>query len=55
MQRENFCIMIAVYEEGKGQLGFIYDVMRDELFGVDQKLGKSSLIKKKFQPLKISR
>lgn len=55
MQRENFCIMIAVYEEGKGQLGFIYDVMRDELFGVDQKLGKSSLIKKKFQHLKISR
>lgn len=33
MQQENFCIMIAVYEEGVGQLGFIYDVMRDELLG----------------------
>lgn len=31
-QKENFCIMIAVYEEGVGQLGFIYDVMRDDLF-----------------------
>jgi myo-inositol-1(or 4)-monophosphatase len=40
MQRENFCIMIAVYEEGKGQLGFIYDVMRDELFWGGPKVGK---------------
>ncbi|MEO1770724.1 inositol monophosphatase family protein [Candidatus Enterococcus ferrettii] len=31
-QKENFCIMIAVYEEGIGRLGFIYDVMRDDLF-----------------------
>ncbi len=32
MEQENFCIMIAVYEEGIGQLGFIYDVMKDELY-----------------------
>lgn len=31
-QKENFCIMIAVFEEGVGQLGFIYDVMRDDLY-----------------------
>lgn len=40
MQRENFCIMIAVYENGVGQLGFIYDVIRDELFWGGPKVGK---------------
>lgn len=40
MQQENFCIMIAVYEEGVGQLGFIYDVMRDKLFWGGPKVGK---------------
>ena len=40
MQQENFCIMIAVYEEGMGQLGFIYDVMRDELLWGGPKVGK---------------
>ncbi|MEY8444792.1 inositol monophosphatase family protein [Enterococcus ratti] len=29
---ENFCIMVAVYEEGKGSAGFIYDVMKAELY-----------------------
>lgn len=32
MEQENFCIMIAFYEDGVGQLGFIYDVMKDELY-----------------------
>ncbi|MGX7203763.1 inositol monophosphatase family protein [Enterococcus pingfangensis] len=40
MQQENFCIMIAVYENGIGQLGFIYDVMRDELFWGGARVGK---------------
>lgn len=31
-QKENFCIMIAIYEDGVGKLGFIYDVMRDDLY-----------------------
>ncbi|GCF94559.1 inositol monophosphatase [Enterococcus florum] len=39
MQKENFCIMLAVYEEGIGQLGFIYDVMRDDLFWGGRKVG----------------
>lgn len=30
-QQDNFCTMLAVYEDGIGQLGFIYEVMRDEL------------------------
>ncbi len=33
MEREKFfCIMLAVYEDGIGKLGFIYDVMREELY-----------------------
>lgn len=46
MQQENFCIMIAVYEDGVGQLGFIYDVMRDELFWGGAKVGKVFFNKK---------
>jgi myo-inositol-1(or 4)-monophosphatase len=36
-QRENFAIMVGIYEEGIGQLGFIYDVVKEELYwgGVD--------------------
>ncbi len=29
-QRENFCIMIGIFEDGLGKLGFIYDVIKDE-------------------------
>lgn len=32
LQQENFCIMVALFEDGVGQLGFIYDVMKDELY-----------------------
>ncbi|MDA3973636.1 inositol monophosphatase family protein [Enterococcus thailandicus] len=32
MEGENFCIMLAMYENGVGQLGFIYDVMQEELY-----------------------
>lgn len=31
-QKANFAVMIGVYEEGIGQLGYIYDVIRDELY-----------------------
>lgn len=30
LEGENFCVMIAIYEEGMGVLGFIYDVMKGE-------------------------
>lgn len=30
LEGENFCIMVAVYEDGKGILGFVYDVMKNE-------------------------
>ena len=34
LEHENFCIMMAVYEDGKGVLGFVYDVMKgDFLWG----------------------
>ncbi|MFD1900002.1 inositol monophosphatase family protein [Enterococcus termitis] len=39
MEQENFCIMIAVFEEGIGKLGFIYDVMKDELYWGGKSLG----------------
>lgn len=34
LEAENFCIMMALYEDGIGKLGFVYDVMKDEfLYG----------------------
>ena len=30
LEKENFCIMIAVYEEGQGRFGFVYNVMKNE-------------------------
>ncbi len=38
-QHENFCTMLAVYEDGVGQLGFIYEVMKDELLWGGRGLG----------------
>lgn len=32
LEKENFCIMLAVFDEGIGQLGFIYDVIQDQLY-----------------------
>lgn len=32
MEQENFCIMLGLFENGVGQLGFIYDVMKNELY-----------------------
>lgn len=39
MEQENFCIMIAVFEDGIGQLAFIYDVMKGELYWGGKGLG----------------
>lgn len=39
LEQENFCIMVAVYEEGIGQLGFVYDVMKDEFLYGGSKTG----------------
>lgn len=38
-QHENFCIMVAFFEEGIGKLGFIYDVMRSEFYWGGKDLG----------------
>jgi len=38
-QQENFCIMLAVYEEGIGQLGFIYNLMNNEFVWGGKGLG----------------
>lgn len=31
-QKHDFAIMIAVYEDGVGQMGYIYDVIKDEMY-----------------------
>lgn len=40
-QKDNFAIMIAVYEDGIGQMGYIYDVMNDELYAAIKDEGVS--------------
>lgn len=40
-QKDNFAIMVAVYEDGVGQMGYIYDVMRNELYVAIKGLGAS--------------
>ncbi|MGT2906276.1 inositol monophosphatase family protein [Streptococcus dentiloxodontae] len=32
VQQENFCVMMAYYENGIGQFGLIYDVVADQLY-----------------------
>lgn len=39
LQQENFCIMLALYVDGKSKLGFIYDVMKDELYWGGREIG----------------
>jgi myo-inositol-1(or 4)-monophosphatase len=39
LEKENFCIMIAVYEEGQGRFGFVYNVMKDEFLWGGPEIG----------------
>ncbi|MGX7196113.1 inositol monophosphatase family protein [Enterococcus olivae] len=39
LEQENFCIMVAVYEDGEGLLGFVYDVMEDRLLWGGRDIG----------------
>lgn len=38
-QKRNFAISIGVYEDGVGMLGYIYDVVRDELYAAEKGYG----------------
>ncbi|MFC0234648.1 inositol monophosphatase family protein [Vagococcus entomophilus] len=38
-QQENFCIMLAYYQDGVGKLGFIYDVMKNSLYWGGAEIG----------------
>jgi myo-inositol-1(or 4)-monophosphatase len=38
-QQDNFAIMIGIYQDGVGQLGYIYDVMNDVLYHGGPQLG----------------
>lgn len=39
LERENFCMMMALYEAGQGRLGFIYDVINEKLYWGGPELG----------------
>lgn len=54
LERANFCIMLAIYEDGEGKYGFIYDVMRDELYWGNKELGVYCNDKQLPQPDNIS-
>ena len=47
-QQDDFAIMIAIYENGKGQLGYIYDVMQDKLYSA--RTGKGAYCNKRLLP-----
>ncbi|SEK70532.1 myo-inositol-1(or 4)-monophosphatase [Carnobacterium iners] len=38
-QKSDFAIMIGIYENGIGYLGYVYDVMRDELYSAAKNQG----------------
>lgn len=38
-QKSDFAIMVSVYEDGIGYLGYIYDVMKDELYSAMKNQG----------------
>lgn len=54
LEGENFCIMIAVYEEGKGVLGFVYNVMKNEFLWGGPSIGVFVNEERVEQPLDLS-
>lgn len=56
MEQENFCIMLGIFEEGVGKLGFIYDVMRGELYWGGKETGvfRNEEKLEQPQPVKLS-
>ncbi|MBM7636523.1 inositol monophosphatase family protein [Streptococcus saliviloxodontae] len=49
VQKEDFAIMIAYFEDGVGQFGLIYDVMKDELYSGG--LGFPAMVNDKLLPV----
>jgi myo-inositol-1(or 4)-monophosphatase len=39
LEHENFCIMLAVYQDGKGVLGFVYDVIKNDFLWGGKEFG----------------
>lgn len=54
LERENFCVMIALFKDGVGQLGFIFDVMKDELYWGGKGLGVYFNNQKLIRPKNLS-
>lgn len=48
-QQDDFAIMIAIYENGEGQLGYIYDVMQDKMYSAQ--IGKGAYCNDKQLPI----
>lgn len=50
-EQHNFAVMVAYYKDGVGQLGFIYDVMGNDLYIAEKDMGvwKNDLPVKKLQ------
>lgn len=53
LEGENFCIMVAVYEDGKGILGFVYDVMKNEFLWGGPSIGVFRDEERLAQPLDL--
>lgn len=54
LEGENFCVMLAVYEEGKGVLGFVYNVMKHEFLWGGPSIGVFINEERVKQPLDLS-
>lgn len=48
-QQYDFAIMVAIYENGKGQMGYIYDVMQDKMYSAQ--IGKGAYCNKTLLPI----
>jgi myo-inositol-1(or 4)-monophosphatase len=53
LEKENFCIMVAVYEEGQGRFGFVYNVMKDEFLWGGPEIGVFCIMGQKLIRRKI--
>lgn len=50
-QKENFCISVGIYQDGVGEIGVIYDVIRDNLYIAERNKGAFKN-DKKLKPLR---
>ncbi|MFV0558526.1 MAG: inositol monophosphatase family protein [Enterococcus sp.] len=54
LERENFCVMVALYEDGVGKLGFIFNVMKNEFVWGGAEIGVFCNDERLPEPLDLS-